>query len=128
MKVALPIWPESNSWMHSILSVQPENRTPDINHRRRAPRTLLLVRVSSGAQEGVKTSEQRLVIEQMLRLGAGHRGLELLVVADHHKLLEAEFEGNQSLGFNTLTGLVHHTNGNTSRGFWRPNTGHSCNN
>ena len=128
MNVTLPIWPESNSWMHSILSVQPENRTPDVNHRRRAPRTLLLVRVSSGAQEGVKTSEQRLVIEQMLRLGAGHRGLQLLVVADHHKLLEAEFEGNQSLGFNTLTGLVHHTNGNPSRGFWRPNTGHSCNN
>ena len=51
--------------------------------------------------------------------------LQLLVVPDHHKLLETKLEGNQGLGLHTLTGLVHHTDGDLPGGLCRPYAGYS---
>ena len=103
----LPVRPECNVWMHPVLCLQSEDRTP--GHQWRSVTSTVTMITGSSGQVADKSPKQGLLILKIPRLVADHRGLELLVVPHHHQLTEAESEGNQRLRLHTLTGLLHDT-------------------
>ena len=105
-----PVGPHRDVWVHPVLRAEPQDGRPVERHGRRAA-CCLTASVVSGRETGDQPAEQRLLVVQLPGAGAGHGGLQLLVVPHHHQLPEAKSERDQSFRLHTLRGLVHYTHG-----------------